>query len=96
MSKLGRNFGSENEDYERLRVHNGDLFWNGKKLRTEGWTRSEKFALAGLLLAILITAPVLVLANLDKIKEGACTIHEFPFCNTSHAKTATSNSQPNP
>ena len=51
---IGRAFGTE-EDYESLRIDDHkSLYWNGKKLRTEGWSRMEKIALAGVAVPLLL------------------------------------------
>ncbi|WP_244832480.1 hypothetical protein [Caballeronia sp. TF1N1] len=75
MPKRGRAFGTK-DDYEHLSVDGDGLYWHGKKLKAGGMTTAEKIAFA----ALLTTAILTIVVNLDKIEARACEIHQFAYC----------------
>ncbi len=83
MKNPGRKFGSEREDYGRLRIHNNDLYWDDKKIQTEVWSRGEKLTLIGIIVgAVLTIAGIANFAaiNWDKLSPHICSWHQFSFC----------------
>lgn len=75
MPKRGRAFGTK-DDYEHLSVDGDGLYWHGKKIKVGGMTAAEKIAFA----ALIVTAVLTVIVNLDKIEARACELHHFSYC----------------
>jgi hypothetical protein len=62
--------------YAALRVDNNDLFWNGNKVKTGGWSVAEKLAAT----SIVVAGTIAVFGNLDKIKPNVCLVANFAYC----------------
>lgn len=93
MAKVGDNFGSDAAHHEKLTVSGDDLYWNGKKLRTESWTRGEKIALCGIVVAAIVSLSGAALSNWEKWEPNICSLYRFSFC---PAKAAPQPSTPQP
>jgi hypothetical protein len=80
MKQRGRAFGAKPADYEALRVDGPDLYWNGKKLRTVGWTRAERLTFIGIVIAALVALTNSIVVNFDKWEPLVCRASQFSFC----------------
>lgn len=69
------------EHCAKLRVDGNDLYWNNRKVKLEGWSRSEKLTAVSLVVAAS-TAIILSIANWEKIKPVLCDLRKFEFCIT--------------
>jgi hypothetical protein len=72
----GASFGKDPKDFDTLRVDNNDLLWDGKKVKTGGWSVAEKLTAAGIVVAGTLT----IFGNLDKMKPNACLVYDFTYC----------------
>lgn len=80
--RKGDKFG-KSEHYDDFRVFENHLYWQGKKIKTEGWSRSDKLALLGLFLTFFTAIFIAFLVNLKQIRENVCFfsyLNKKDFC----------------
>lgn len=67
---------TEGEQLKNLTVKGDTLYWNGKRIKTGGFSKSEIISLFGVLLTSIFIS-VIVLSNLGAIKNSICELSGY-------------------